>query len=104
MAQTVSINMPAVMPAAVQATDLRSNPAFKDEAKDTQTAKDKQKTPQVPVFSGINAAYVIDNDRNVVLRLTDLQGKLVMQIPSEEYLIMVRLMKENAEKILLSKA
>ena len=104
MAQTVSINLPAVMPAAVQATDLKSHPAFKDGAKDTQNAKDKQKTPQVPVFSGVNAAYVIDNDRNVVLRLTDLQGKVVMQIPSEEYLIMVRLMKENAEKILLSKA
>lgn len=100
MAHTVNINLPAAIPAA----DLRSNPAFKDGAKDIQQGKGTHNTPQVNGFAGFNAAYVTDSDRNVVLRLTDQNGRVVMQIPSEEYLIMVRLMKENAEKIFLRKA
>jgi len=99
MAHTVNINLPAALPA----TDLRNNPAFRDGVKDIQHAKGNHNPPQVNGFAGFNAAYVTDTDQNVVLRITDQNGKVVMQIPSEEYLIMVKLTKENVQKILLKK-
>lgn len=99
MAHTVNINLPAAVPA----TDLRNNPAFRDGLKNIQHVKGSQDTLKVNGF-GFNAAYVTDGDRNVVLRITDQNGRVVMQIPSEEYLIMVKLMKENVQNILLKKA
>ena len=100
MSQTVNINLPAALPA----TDLKHNPAFRDEPQDIHKGKDSHATSQAIGSSGINAAYVVDGARNVVLKLTDQSGRVVMQIPSEEYFIMMKLMKENSEKILLKKA
>jgi len=99
MGHTVNINLPAAVPA----TDLRNNPAFKDGLKNIHHVKSSQNPPQVNGF-GFNAAYVTDGNQNVVLRITDQNGRVVMQIPSEEYLIMVKLMKENVQNILLKKA
>ena len=100
MAHTVNINLPAVVPA----TDLKNNPAFRDVVKDIQLGKGNHKPPEVNGVAGFNTAYVTDGDQNVVLRITDRNGRVVMQIPSEEYLIMVKLTKENVQKILLKKA
>lgn len=100
MAHTININPPAALPA----TDLKNNQAFREEVRDIQKGKDARVASQSGRSFGVNAAYVIDGNKNVVLKLTDQSGRVVMQIPSEEYLIMMKLMKENSEKILLKKA
>jgi|SRR3989304_7868855 len=40
------------------------------------------------------AVFAIDNDRNVVIQLLDKDGNVVRQMPPEDYLDMVRTLKE----------
>ena len=40
------------------------------------------------------AVFAIDNDRNVVIQLLDKDGKVVRQMPPEDYLDMVKKLKE----------
>ncbi|MCG6551492.1 MAG: flagellar protein FlaG [Candidatus Magnetominusculus sp. LBB02] len=48
------------------------------------------------------AYFAVDADKNVVIKVTDASGKVVKQIPAEDYLQAVKVLDENAKDLLQS--
>ena len=49
--------------------------------------------------NGAKAFFTLNKDQQVVIKFVDDKGKTVMQIPSEEYLIMSKVLKENMDSL-----
>jgi uncharacterized FlaG/YvyC family protein len=49
--------------------------------------------------NGSKAFFALNKDKQVVIKFVDDKGKTVMQIPSEEYLVMSKVLKENMDSL-----
>lgn len=45
------------------------------------------------------AFFAVDENKNVVIRVVDSEGNLIKQIPPEEFLKMVEILKQNREHL-----
>jgi uncharacterized FlaG/YvyC family protein len=52
-----------------------------------------------PAITNRKAYFAVDENKNVVIKIEDENGKVVRQIPPEEYLKMVDKIKQSAEKL-----
>ncbi len=50
------------------------------------------------------AVFAVDKDENVVIRFIDKKGKVVRQVPPEEYLDMISKLKESTSNLFSAKA
>lgn len=67
--------------------------------------KQIQDAEQKNLSQGVNKAYfAVDDKRNVVIRIVDSQGKVVKQVPPEDYLKMVDAMKQADSHLFHTKA
>ena len=66
--------------------------------KDTQI---KQVAPHVQTVEqeSLNAFFAVDENKNVVIRIADANGKVVKQIPAEEYLKMTEFLLETSKNL-----
>ncbi|MBF0553411.1 MAG: hypothetical protein HQK96_02505 [Nitrospirae bacterium] len=54
-----------------------------------------------PMTEG-KAYFDVDDDKNVVIKVTDSSGKVVQQIPAADYLQTIKVLDENAKNLLQS--
>ncbi|BCB96087.1 hypothetical protein JZK55_10090 [Dissulfurispira thermophila] len=47
----------------------------------------------------LKAVFAVDKEKNVVIRFLDKKGKIVRQVPPEEYINMVKKFRENIESL-----
>lgn len=47
----------------------------------------------------LKAVFALDKEKNVVIRFLDKKGKIVRQIPPEEYINMAKKFRENVESL-----
>ncbi len=71
------------------------------ENKKSETVKkeDAQKYKPADVLSH-KAYFVVDEDRNIVIRVVDSEGKVVRQLPPDEYLQMMKSLKETFKNLI----
>lgn len=48
---------------------------------------------------GNKAFFAVDDNKNVVIRIVNADGKVLKQVPPEDYLKMVERMEESAQKL-----
>ncbi|MEO5361126.1 MAG: flagellar protein FlaG [Nitrospirota bacterium] len=72
-----------------------------DPRQETAGNKGDTKTAETQSADG-KAFFAVDDDKNVVIKVTDSAGKVVRQIPAEDYLKMVKVLDENAKSLLQS--
>ncbi|MBF0457079.1 MAG: flagellar protein FlaG [Nitrospirae bacterium] len=94
-------NAQADTTASASTTVSKQSPA--DNTKqDNSSNKNDIKAPEKQESDGGNAYFDVDDDKNVVIKVTDSAGKVVKQIPAEDYLQMVKVLDENAKNLLQS--
>jgi len=75
------------------------------DAKQDDTHLLQQKTGSFPSeIYQYKAVFAVDDQKNVVIRFIDKKGKIVRQVPPEEYLDMISKLKENTEHLFSTKA
>ncbi len=106
-----TFNMPGITSQnGLQATGNQSNsgPAVSDKAnsraKDSTLSDQKQNTvdtdaSSVPVVSDAVGGLAVDADHNVVVRFYDSKGNVVAQYPPEDYLKMMKELKQQIENL-----
>ncbi|KJU84328.1 Flagellar protein FlaG protein, partial [Candidatus Magnetobacterium bavaricum] len=68
-------------------------------------AKEKEKQKEKEYEKNFSKAYfAIDDKDNVVIRIVDYEGKLIRQIPPEDYIKMLEAMDKNIESLFSTKA
>ncbi|MCR4288146.1 MAG: flagellar protein FlaG [Deltaproteobacteria bacterium] len=72
------------------------DPAPQDEAK--PEVKEAPKAPEINV-NVTKAVFAVDGDKNVVVRIIDSDGKVLRQIPPEEYMATVARLRELAKSL-----
>jgi uncharacterized FlaG/YvyC family protein len=62
---------------------------------------DLQSAPAPRVFElkSLKASFAVDENKNVVIRITDEKGNLIRQIPPEEYLKMAEALSESSKTL-----
>ncbi len=73
----------------------------KDAASDNKGDKDNKDAGK-ELLDG-KAFFSVDDNDNVVIKLVDSKGKVIKQIPAEEYLKMVKVLDENMKSLMQSK-
>lgn len=102
MAVTV-VNMSGMAPAHVEKKqptmrlEESAPPAPRDEAR--PEVKEAPKAPQINAPQ-TKAVLAVDGDKNVVVRIIDSDGKVLRQIPPEEYMATVARLRELAKSLL----
>lgn len=76
---------------------VRVNVGLIKEIKDKQQGKDNINTGN-NLFN-LKAVFALDKEKNVVIRFLDQKGKVVRQIPPEEYINMIKKFKESVENL-----
>ncbi|WP_333653749.1 flagellar protein FlaG [Dissulfurispira sp.] len=71
--------------------------------KDKQQNRDKQAVTAGNGLFDLKAVFALDKEKNVVIRFLDQKGKVVKQVPPEEYINMVKKFKENVESLFSEK-
>lgn len=69
--------------------------APQDEAK-----PEVKEAPKAPDVNKTKAVFEVDGNKNVIIRIFDSEGKLLRQIPSEEYIATVARLRELAKSLL----
>lgn len=64
-----------------------------------QQDNDNQIKPIEKEIFDLKAVFAVDKEKNVVIRFLDQKGKIVRQIPPEEYIKMIKKFKENVENL-----
>ncbi|MBF0487738.1 MAG: flagellar protein FlaG [Nitrospirae bacterium] len=64
-------------------------------------SKGDEHTGENPMSDG-KAFFDVDDDKNVVIKVTDSSGKVVQQIPAEQYLQTMKVLDANAKSLLQS--
>jgi uncharacterized FlaG/YvyC family protein len=77
----------------------RVNAALSEGVKDKQQNKDKQPTTAGNGLLDLKAVFALDKEKNVVIRVLDKKGEIVRQYPPEEYINMIKKLKENVENL-----
>jgi uncharacterized FlaG/YvyC family protein len=62
---------------------------------------DSQSAPGPPAFEmkSLKASFAVDENKKVVIRITDEKGNLIRQIPPEEYLEMAEALSESGKTL-----
>ncbi|MBF0564625.1 MAG: flagellar protein FlaG [Nitrospirae bacterium] len=90
---------------AQKANGVLKQNASKQNASKQNEVKQKQDATQKGLAQGVNKAYfAVDDKHNVVIRIVDSQGKVVKQVPPEDYLKMVDSMKQADSHLFHTKA
>ncbi|MBI5237446.1 MAG: flagellar protein FlaG [Deltaproteobacteria bacterium] len=96
------VNMSGMPPAYAEKTQpavrerATKDPAPQDEAK--PEVKDAPKAPEINV-NGTKAVFAVDDNKNVIIRIFDSDGKLLRQIPPEEYLATAMRLRDAAKTL-----
>ncbi|MBF0344773.1 MAG: flagellar protein FlaG [Nitrospirae bacterium] len=81
------------------------NDDLKKEEESANQAKKKAEEEKKLFDKNFSKAYfAVDENNNVVIRIVDHEGKLIRQVPPEDYLKMLEKMKKNIEHIFSTKA
>ncbi|MBF0517407.1 MAG: flagellar protein FlaG [Nitrospirae bacterium] len=72
-----------------------------DANKENAVSQSDNKAAQQQQSDG-KAYFAVDDNKNVVIKVTDASGKVVRQIPAEDYLQMVKVLDENDKSMLQS--
>ena len=106
-----TFNMPGITSQnGLQANSNQSNsgPAVSDMAnsrpKDNTLSDQKQNTVDIntssgPAISDAVGGLAVDDDKNVVVRFYDSKGNVVAQYPPEDYLKMMKELKQQIENL-----
>jgi uncharacterized FlaG/YvyC family protein len=78
---------------------LNENSALKEGLRDKQQNKDKQSASAGNGLLDLKAVFALDKEKNVVIRVLDKKGEIVRQYPPEEYINMIKKLKENVESL-----
>jgi uncharacterized FlaG/YvyC family protein len=70
---------------------------------DTQLPRQKNESFPSEIYQ-YKAVFAVDDQKNVVIRFVDKKGKVVRQVPPEEYLDMISKLKESTEQLFSTKA
>ncbi len=81
----------------------RQQQAASDKAEKKQ-AQNKAAEPQKTEIYKYKAVFAVDDDKNVVIRFVDKKGKVVQQMPPEEYLDMISKLRASTENLFSTKA
>lgn len=93
--------------AAPVAEDIVSVTRQQQAASDKEEKKQAQNKAAEPGNAEIykyKAVFAVDDDKNVVIRFVDKKGKVVQQVPPEEYLEMVSKFRASTENLFSTKA
>lgn len=82
---------------------LNRDLSIKEWLKDKQQNRDKQTVTAGNGLLDLKAVFALDKEKNVVIRFLDQKGKVVRQIPPEEYVNMIKKFKENVESLFSKK-
>lgn len=93
--------------AASFSEDIVSVNGMQQAASDKEEKKQADARPAEPRNVEIyeyKAVFAVDDEKNVVIRFVDKKGKVVQQVPPEEYLDMITRLKESTENLFSTKA
>lgn len=82
--------------------EKRRSPTVSGHPGDDITADVRQEaipSVKIPEVGSTHAFFALDDKDNVVIKVVDGEGNLIMQIPPEEYIKMVKAMKDNIEHL-----
>lgn len=78
---------------------LNRDSSIKEGIKDKQQNRDKQTATAGNGLFDLKAVFALDKEKNVVIRFLDKKGEVVRQYPPEEYISMIKKLKENIENL-----
>ncbi len=78
---------------------LNIDSSIREGLKDKQQNRDKQAVTAGNGLLDLKAVFALDKEKNVVIRFMDQKGKVVKQVPPEEYINMLKKFKENVESL-----
>ncbi|HSW62086.1 MAG TPA: flagellar protein FlaG [Dissulfurispiraceae bacterium] len=82
----------------------RKQPAASDEEEKRQQVQNKAAESLKAEIYKYKAFFAVDDDKNVVIRFVDKKGKVVQQVPPEEYLDMMSKLRASTENLFSAKA
>ncbi len=95
----LNINSASLNPLNKVQKDERISQSKEVRKEDFITIQEIEKEVKTRVIPAYKASLALDEEKNVVIKITDSEGNLIRQIPPEEYLKMVSAWKENIKNL-----